>query len=174
MRPNLKLSHKGLLLVAIPFIFEVAFIIGLYHILERSEIEASRANHYKAVASETNKLVTDLYEGINTLVTYHQKIEPGVAKHYTDVVVEIPNRLRALKQLTADDSYQIRTLQGIEPDLAKVLSFMTMLKVHIQNEDPLLAIEKVSQWNLIIRWPFTRLMTRLKELTDYQDKNLSV
>lgn len=171
---KLKLSHKGFLLIAMSFAFECVFVVGLFHLLERSEAEAARASHYKAVTAETNTLVTDLYEGLSTLVTYHQTTSSGVAQHYLDVTVEIPRHLAALKQLVADDPYQSRTLVEIEPDLKQVLSFMGDLKTNIEHDDALMAIKKVSQWNAAIRLPFMRLMAHLHDLAAYQNKNLQV
>ena len=173
MRTGLRLSHKGILLIAVPLAFELVFILVLYQLMQKSELEAARASHYKAVTSETNKIVTGIYEGMSTLVTYHLSNTADISKHYTDVIAEIPQRLAVLKELVADDAYQTKTLKELEPDVQVVLRFMTMIKKNMDEGNALMAVVSISRWDNAIRQPFMRLMTRLHELVSYQNTSLN-
>ena len=59
---NLKLSHKGLILVAIPLIFEILFVGILVVALKRTEYEIGRERHSKTVLYEANALLKDIMD----------------------------------------------------------------------------------------------------------------
>src|SRR5919201_1100386 len=59
---NLKLSHKGLIIVAIPLIFEIIFLLTLSALLRQAEIEVQRQIRSKAIISQANTLSKLFYD----------------------------------------------------------------------------------------------------------------
>ena len=49
MAIKLKIFHKGILLVALPSLFQIVFVFTLSNLLEKAELEAADANHSKEV-----------------------------------------------------------------------------------------------------------------------------
>ncbi len=49
MAIKLKIFHKGILLVALPSLFQIVFVVTLSNLLEKAEVQAAEANHAKEV-----------------------------------------------------------------------------------------------------------------------------
>lgn len=58
MRLNLqlKISHKGFILVLVPLVFELVFLIVLSVLLQQAEVEVQRQVRSKAIISQANAL----------------------------------------------------------------------------------------------------------------------
>jgi PAS domain S-box-containing protein len=170
---QLRLTHKGLLLVAIPLAFELIFVASLTWLLERSEEAEQRAAYLKDVTSQTNGVVTLLYESASSLISYHvARKDLALRRHYEELLIDIRNRFARLEKLVGDDPNQQAALKEIEPDLKTTLTFIQSLKDAIDRNDELAAVYSVSSWSDNIRGPFRRLTLHLKELVDYQTDKL--
>jgi hypothetical protein len=53
---NLKISHKGFILVLVPLVFELVFLIILSVLLQKAEEEVQRQVRSKAIISQANAL----------------------------------------------------------------------------------------------------------------------
>src|SRR5271155_3053872 len=67
LRFNLKLSHKGIILVSVPLFFELLFLGVLATLLNQSELEAARLEHSRAVIGHCNTLTHLLYDSGTTI-----------------------------------------------------------------------------------------------------------
>ena len=56
MALKLKIFHKGILLVALPSLFQVVFVVTLSNLLEKAELEAKTASHSKEVIASAMTL----------------------------------------------------------------------------------------------------------------------
>ena len=174
MKLNLRLSHKGLVLVAVPLLFELAIFGVLAWLVHQSEEEAARAAYFKTVTTETNGVVTDFYQVVSTLITYHMSKTDNTNAQYQALMTGLPIRLRHLRDLTHDDPIQQKDLDRIEGELKYVLDFIRNFKKSVDSGDTLGAFNSVARWSQEIRGPFNNLMEDLHGLVKYQKEKFEV
>jgi len=118
MTLSLKLSHKGLILVAVPLIFELVFIAVLNDMLQQSEREAERAQHAHEVVTHINNVLRLLMDSGRGVVVF---VLTGESKHltyYKNSYDVIPAEISVLEKLTRDnpsqyqDTLRIKNLIG--------------------------------------------------------------
>lgn len=111
---NLKLSHKGLILVAIPLIFELVFVGTLVLALKRAEYEIWRERHSKAVLSESNTLLKNFMDTGLSLYMYGTTGSDTALERYKELSEEIPHQISRLKVLLRDSPNQKESLERIK------------------------------------------------------------
>ncbi len=168
MQLKLRLVHKMLLLVVSILLVELVFICSLAWITQGAEQEATRAAHFRSISAKTNSVLTDLYEVVNTLITYHVSKNKSDSAHYQELVDNLPDKLQTLKNLAKDDPYQIATIEKIEPNLQGVLRFIKNYKDSIDRGEVLAAMASVQEWRDNIRGPFHDMVSQLHALAQYQ------
>ncbi len=62
LRFNLKIVHKGAILVLVPLLFELVFLAVLTELLHRAEVEVQRQVRSKAIISQANTLSKLFYD----------------------------------------------------------------------------------------------------------------
>ncbi len=102
MKINLQLSHKGLILVAVPLLFEIFFVVVLIFALKQAEVEIWRERHSKAVLAESNNLLKNIMDSGLALYIYGTTGSDRMLERYKDLGVEIPNQISNLKTLLRD------------------------------------------------------------------------
>lgn len=167
---SLRLSHKVLIAVVVFLILELSFIASMTWIALEAEGQAETAAHSREIASKTNSIMSDLYEIVSTLITYHMSKSSSDSQYYEQLMEGLPNRLTQLKGLVSEDAYQSKELEKIEPNLKTVLEFIENYKKNMDEGEILVAFRSVSEWSDNIRGPFRDLISELHALTDYQSK----
>lgn len=99
---NLSLSHKGLILVAVPLVFELIFVGTLVMALKRAEHEIWRENHAKSVLSESNTLLKNFMDSGLALYMYGTTGADTALERYKELSTEIPQQIYRLKVLLRD------------------------------------------------------------------------
>ncbi len=101
---NLKLSHKGLILVCVPLLFELLFVFTLATLLQKAELEAVRAKHSKDIVSLANSLMQDVYQSNVALAGYAMTGKgPAFARRYRALSSAIPGELASLERLLSSE-----------------------------------------------------------------------
>lgn len=111
---NLKLSHKGLILVAIPLIFEILFVGILVVALKRTEYEIGRERHSKTVLYEANALLKDIMDSGMALYMCSTTGSEKMIERYKDLSEDIHKQIRELKVLLRDGPNQKQALDRIQ------------------------------------------------------------
>lgn len=83
---QLKLSHQGLILVAVPLLFEIGFIAWLAEMQAETEREVERQTHAHAIVNHTNKLLRLMMDSAAGVGAYSVSESPDY--------LERSNRLR--------------------------------------------------------------------------------
>ncbi len=101
MRFDLTLAKKGLILVSIPLLFELAFVAILACLLHQAESEIARERHARAIIETTNRLIRDLYEAS---VELHRAGEDKDYEEqiYSDTLGKLRAKVLDLKLLVKD------------------------------------------------------------------------
>lgn len=95
---KLGIVAKGLILVAIPLIFEAAFFLTMYDLQRQAQEEAEKAERAREISTLVNNLIHELYAGLQTLHLNVGEFAPGNA--HRERVLRAKNQLRRLLELT--------------------------------------------------------------------------
>lgn len=110
---NLKLSHKGLILVAVPLIFEIVFVAVLVAALLRADHEIKRERHAKAVLTEANALLKNVMDCGTALFVFSTTGAEEMMERYQELREEIPREVHNLKIMLRDSPKQKESLARI-------------------------------------------------------------
>ncbi|HEY9712973.1 MAG TPA: hypothetical protein V6C72_05865, partial [Chroococcales cyanobacterium] len=170
MRIKLRLTQKGLLFVAVPIAFELVLLITLAGLLGQAERAAAAAAHVKAIAAQTNTLITMLYDTAGIIVVYPRA--PNDDRIYQSLLNNIPREVIKLKKTIGDDPRQQAMLNRLLPDLDHVLNFIAEYKNELDRGDSRSAFARITQWSAEFEGAFRRSIDRLHELARYQNEHL--
>lgn len=121
---QLKISHKGFILVLVPLVFELVFLIVLSVLLQQAEYEVQRQVRSKAIISQANALSKLFYDAGVAMGGYSITKSPLFSDRYDKIVRQIPLDLQELKGLVGDNDKQqviLGRLQTITSDGLKIL-----------------------------------------------------
>ena len=111
---NLSLSHKGLILVAVPLLFELVFVSTLVFALKRAEYEIWLERHSKAVLSESNAFLKNIMDSGLALYMYGTTGTDTALERYKELSVEIPQQIYRLKILLRDSAKPRESLARVQ------------------------------------------------------------
>lgn len=100
---QLKISHKGLILVAVPLIFEIVFVISLVHMLRTAEEVAAQTAHSKAVVACASDLDRTVGYAGYALSGWKATQSARFIKRYDSLVARAEVLRRNLTELCKDD-----------------------------------------------------------------------
>ncbi len=114
MRFKASISHKGLLLVSIPLIFELIFVVSLSFLLKQTQEVVRRETRSRAVVAEANQLSRCLFDAGTSLI--------GWKYFRTDLFLNREKQnfnlfergLARLKELTVDDERQKQHVMSLD------------------------------------------------------------
>jgi len=123
MRINLKISHKGLILVSVPLIFELAFVVLLVHMLNQADQVARREARSKQIVAEASELSKAIIDAGFSLITWqYYRNKPDLLKRYAQEVGEVPGILQRLDTLTSNNARQREHVNKLRLYATSVLS----------------------------------------------------
>jgi signal transduction histidine kinase len=132
MALKLKIFHKGILLVALPSLFQVVFVVTLSNLLEKAELEAKTASHSKEVIASAMTLTRISVDAAMTGASLGVAPTPEAEARARFIMkaadIEVA-RLAFLCAKSADQKAMLRRIQ----ELVKIL-FETMKSME-QNSD---------------------------------------
>lgn len=126
---NIKVWHKGLILVLVPVLLEVAFLVALTASLQRAEYAAWKASHSQALVSEANKLTLLIYQSGLSLFYYAATKNPFFAEQYSEAVGKAPEHIRLLKNLALVGNRKTESLERID----KLNNWLSDLTSEVKN-----------------------------------------
>ena len=130
---DLKLSHKGLILVAVPLALELVFISTLFGLLIEAEVQARSAERSKAIVTGAEELTRMYYNAGTALVLWGVAHDPSGKGRYEQIVTQIPEQFRLMEELVADKPDQMQTLQAIEETGNKGLRLLDHIRETLES-----------------------------------------
>jgi len=170
MRLNLKLSHKGLILVSVPLIFELIFLATLTALLRQAEIEVQRQVRSKAIISQANTLSKLFYDAGVAMGGYSITKSPLFSDRYDKIVRQIPQDLNELKNLVGDNARQQQILQNLQGITITGLKILNEAKAAIDDNRVDVAQFRARHMYKEIRSLADRLQDELRGLTEDERK----
>lgn len=111
---NLQLYQKGLILVAVPLIFELLFVGRLVFALKQAEYEIWRKQHANFVLTESNQLLQNFMSSGLSLYIYGTTGSDAALERYKELSLEVPREISRLKVLLRDSPNQKESLERIK------------------------------------------------------------
>jgi len=123
MKFRFSLSQKGLILIAVPLMFELALIASLAYLHNEAEVQIARAEHSKSVVDTINQLERDVYDIVSGVSGDRESEQAFFNGQFDSVVNDIAVQLRALQILVQDNPRQSALVQGcfVNGDRAVIL-----------------------------------------------------
>jgi len=123
MRVDLKLSQQGLILAAVPLLFQLVFIAVLYQALAGAEYELAQASQDRDVIGRTD-LLNKLMKADNIYYVYSLNHKPELLSDYKKMVSTIDGDLNTLKNLVGADARQSRQVEKIKATSDRIVHFI--------------------------------------------------
>jgi len=131
---TLTLAQKGLVLIAVPFVFELIFIVLLTALVGQAERESIAAERAKAIIGTSNVLTKLMIEAGGALSGYSVHKDSIYAEHYDAAVEQLPEEVTELKKLTVSTPGQQERLLKIKQIVEKGLELVKRIKANLDAE----------------------------------------
>jgi PAS domain S-box-containing protein len=135
MKFSLSMQKKGLLLVAVPLVFELVFIAELAHLKNEAEEAAARASRSSEIVVEAQALTKLAYDAANEMVLYGLLKSPTIGERFDKVLQEMDQDMAKLKKTIGSDPIQQKHLQVLAGALQNAIDLMDRFKTRIKHRD---------------------------------------
>lgn len=103
MQLRISLFQKGLILVAIPLIFELVTYGILADLFNRAQEDARQAEKAREISDTINMIVRDFYDMLTTIKSAAFVRDPRVRERKDEMVGQAFDKMRRVKELVKDD-----------------------------------------------------------------------
>lgn len=165
-RFNLKIVHKGAILVLVPLLFELVFLAVLTELLHRAEVEVQRQVRSKAIISQANTLSKLFYDAGVAMGGYSITKSPLFSDRYDKIVRQIPQDLAELKKLVGDNPKQQTILENLQKITVTGLKILGEAKAAIDDNRVDVAQFRARHMYKEIRSLADKLQDELRGLTE--------
>jgi PAS domain S-box-containing protein len=128
MRFGQKLQSKLLILVAVPLLFEFAFVGTLVVVQSRVEQEANRLARSKTNVATINDVLKQLHDAGSSVLYYVLAGNQRALERYTKAVEQSHTDIAELRQDYQNDPHKLQLLDQIEETENKLVAFMNRPK----------------------------------------------
>ncbi|MGH9549396.1 MAG: hypothetical protein ACRD3W_08475, partial [Terriglobales bacterium] len=139
MRFNLKLSHKALILVAVPLVFELTFVGVLMHMLHQVDMERDREAHARDISNHCNMLLRLLLQAGTESVLWHMMQQHHYYERYHVISDRLAAETNELREMVENSAYEREKLSRIEVLMKRIMNGMRQAHDLIQEGDPVAA-----------------------------------
>lgn len=165
MLANLNLAQKGLILVVIPLLFQLAFIYVLNEQLEQAERERKQESIYKQKKQHLAKISRIIISDLGGLAIYGMRRGGGQEIRYKHVSDAVPAEFEALEKL-AETAQELKDIQEVQALALQTVQDFRRIKKDLNSDNYMV---KVRQFNTL-RPQIAVLEHQLEVLNDLQDK----
>ena len=120
----MKLSQKGLLLVASILMVQLIIVFCLMNSMAEAEREAEREAKAKEIVGRTNGLIHKFYDAGTSLKGYISSIDPEASQKYKSLMKEIPSEIAWLKTAMKENKKAFEAVKRIEKRAEKTISLL--------------------------------------------------
>lgn len=143
----MKIAHRGLILVAVPLMFELVFVGSLWILMKTADEESRRADHTKAVVSEANYLGKLIYESMSCAIGFAVEHTAEEEAHYQRLMSEVPPQIEKLRLVANESPQQVEHFKKVEYECNKTLKNLEILHRYAEQKkrEPLMFIPWVER-----------------------------
>lgn len=121
---KLGIGQKGLLIVAVPLVFQLFFISILYIALTHNTQKLEQEGHAHDVLVCLNNIRRFVEEGIMNLALYKKYQSEKNIAHYENLVHEVPAELERLKRVVRHNPDELKKAEIIERETLKAMEVL--------------------------------------------------
>lgn len=125
---NLKMAHKGVVLVSIPLILGIFFVSVLGVLLIQTEREAQREAHSRTVMTLANGLASSLMDGIFTVSAYLLTKSDSLAQRYDQIANKFPEQYQSLRAELRGEPEKLKTVAHLELLTQRAFTLLTVMR----------------------------------------------
>ncbi|HEY9718196.1 MAG TPA: PAS domain S-box protein [Trichormus sp.] len=129
MRRSPKLSHQGLILVAVPLVFQVFFVCWLLHSLDVAQEEVDREKQAHDIVRHLNNLHICMMQLAGGMVAYFVSGNPNNLEHALSAKEGVPEELKALEALSANNPHEAKAVQDVKQITAAIDQITNQIRV---------------------------------------------
>ncbi len=119
-----KISHKGLIVVAVPLLFEIAFVAGLVGMLRTADQQALELTRSRELVSLASDLDNTLAYAGYALISWKMVPSERLVKRYEDLVAHASKVRARMKDLAQDRQSRQQLVAGVDEACSQV-TFLT-------------------------------------------------
>jgi PAS domain S-box-containing protein len=140
---KLTMFQKGLVLVAIPLLFQSAFVLVVVR-FQHDHTEAARwAAHTKDVIAHSQEVHTTVSDAHAAVGGYVISADPAFAAPYRDAVRDLPGQHEAIERLIGDNPQQILRYRTLKNAITTLLAWQGDVESLIRGGDARTAADRV-------------------------------
>ena len=170
MKLSLNLRQKGLLLVAVPLVFELGFI-GLLVILQgQAEKASERVAHSKAICISAETVIRSSYDSASAFVLFLVAKTPNYAVRYEAVAAKRKKQLQELSDLVGNDVEQRQNYQKLAQESDETAAVMEGIKKTLQSEESIHDPSEVAFLRRKVHQHLNSLFSASTEIVSLEEK----
>lgn len=144
MALDLKLSQKGLLLVAVPLLFQIVFVVVLAGLIATAENDARIAKRGERITSRVGNVSKGLIEAELALIGYGCRRYPQLKERYEAIDLQLPADLEQLKKLSKDVPEIATSITSLDVDISQLRQNMRVSLAGIESGNWMPAVVKLA------------------------------
>jgi PAS domain S-box-containing protein len=134
MRPWLNLQQKGLILVAVPLLFELVFVGLLIFLQNQSERASEKVMRSKAICIAAENVINSSYDEASAFALFLVAKTPSYAERYQLIGNKINKQLRELQELVKNDRVQRSNYQKLAQESVETNGLMESIKHTLESQ----------------------------------------
>lgn len=166
---QLRISHKGLILISVPLLFELIFAAVLVSMLRQAESEAATLDQSKAVVAYTSELNQTLLNAGYLLLIWKSSHSESFVRQYEGLVSKVPGIYNRLSELTKDNLRQRDHINRLKQISDKILTLTA--KFRRPSDSAMLAFMNMSSYGTQLESAYQALTTETQAL-DREEEQL--
>lgn len=168
---ELKLSHKALVLVAVPLAFELMFVATLYLMLSSTEKAVRKAEHAREILSHSEIIRRQLYEAGYALMAFNFIESPSFLSHYDSLVNGTREEFAKLKQLCSSNHEEEMLERKGEMMADTIINQLTDVRNAFEQHNPFFLLRMVyAEKELKVQ--FRRFELEMNDLIEHEKTTL--
>lgn len=126
---DLKIRHKGLILVCVPLVFEIFFVGILLYQLQRAERETAREARAREILALTNHLGDSMYRIAWNLASYAEKRDAASASTFQEAVRNLQVTRKRLRELVKGSPGELAKYERLDRVLSLAARYCGRIEV---------------------------------------------
>ncbi len=137
---NLKIAHKGLILIAVPLLFELFFVVAMFSLLRQAQQEVKVEAHAKDVILTANQLMRHMVNAGTSAGGYALTRAPRFDRDHVVTIKEVYKCMHRLDELLANDPAQQIKLFTVKQSVDRSVDLIARLKARGDEESTIGAL----------------------------------
>lgn len=128
---RLTLLHKGLILIAVPLVFELLFVAVLGYLFLQSNAQLSKINEAHEVSEKTYGLLCNMMDAISCETGYYIAKSPSLIKRYQQLAADVPSQIVYIRDHLSNDPDGAKEFANVESSVRATLAWSEDTRIQI-------------------------------------------